>query len=537
MSSKPNIPDKATGDNLTAIELNEIVNYFSLKVENADELTSGTLPIARIGDGEITEAKLAVGVQTKLNERTTDASDLTSGTLPVARIGDGSIVEGKLDALSQVKLNIIPKVYYVRPSGGSYGLENGINYDNAWNGFENINWTLITKGTILYVCGTHNETLTLEANYFNIRGDYYLEAGIIDVNNLLNYCIYVGSEKNITINGIEIANSITSNIDIRGTSIVYTYDLVTHGCGNQNIQHLDTAKGYHYRLETYDGVDDGVSLHDDTYCEIHDSYIHDNTQGVNNIATSTLKVYNSIFENNSEFDAYVTAGTSAIAKASMELHNCYLPGTISSRAFSDFYAQNCYIGEFATDTTSTINMLLERCFVNNIELDAQANVSFSAKYCILKSDGTPSFGIIFRAGSIPLLDNCTIVGNGLNKGIFIGVNCTLNNNIVSGFTTGIQAVGAVTGVINNTCFFDNGTDTLGTGGGVITNNNPINSDPLFVDDLTDDYELELSSPCISSGILTNNDLGIKTANWGSGTTPIIREKSNGKPFDVGAFVK
>ena len=28
--------------------------------------------------------------------------------------------------------------WYVRPSGGSYGTEDGTSYDNAWDGFTNI---------------------------------------------------------------------------------------------------------------------------------------------------------------------------------------------------------------------------------------------------------------------------------------------------------------------------------------------------------------------------------------------------------------
>ena len=32
-------------------------------------------------------------------------------------------------------------IWYVRPSGGTYGNEDGTSYDNAWDGFTNIDWT------------------------------------------------------------------------------------------------------------------------------------------------------------------------------------------------------------------------------------------------------------------------------------------------------------------------------------------------------------------------------------------------------------
>jgi len=55
--------------------------------------------------------------------------------------------------------------YYVRPSGGSYGSEDGTSYANAWDGFSNINWSTVDSGNgKLFVCGTHRETLTIQAS-------------------------------------------------------------------------------------------------------------------------------------------------------------------------------------------------------------------------------------------------------------------------------------------------------------------------------------------------------------------------------------
>lgn len=54
---------------------------------SASDLATGTLPIARIADGAVANAKLASDL---------DASKLTAGTLPIARVADGAVVTAKL---------------------------------------------------------------------------------------------------------------------------------------------------------------------------------------------------------------------------------------------------------------------------------------------------------------------------------------------------------------------------------------------------------------------------------------------------------
>jgi hypothetical protein len=449
-----------------------------------------------------------------------------------AAISETNAAASAVTASTYANLNVsYIQNFFVRPSGTNYGLGNGASYENAWSGFSNIDWSLITPNTKLYICGTHNETLTIGSNLFNLRGDFFLEAGIIDGQNTRTTCITVNNI-NFSINAITVRNSTTSNLNLTGTSTVFTYDLVTHGSGNQNIQHLDTAKSYNYRLDTYGAVDDGVSLHDACYCEIYDSHIHDNGEGVNNIATSTVKVYRTCFENNSSWDAFCATGTSPNS-VKMELHNCYLSGKAGVFSNAELKAYNSYIGVIAQGSSAAQkSIILERCFVASLFFDVSSGNTFSAKYCILKSTVASGFTLLFRAGSIPTLNNCVLVGNSSNNGLFIVVNFTGNNNIITGFVTAVQRTNG-TAVLNNTCFHNNTTNTTGT----ITNNNPVNADPLFVDAANNDFTLQLSSPCISAGILTDDDLGIKTSDWNNLTIPVMREKSNGKPFDIGAYVK
>jgi len=87
--------------------------------------------------------------------------------------------------------------WFVRPTGGDYGSEDGTSYANAWDGLENVVWgeTGVVGGDTLYVCGVHiyPETpssslqtkvdITVSGNDENlriiIRGDYPGDPGII----------------------------------------------------------------------------------------------------------------------------------------------------------------------------------------------------------------------------------------------------------------------------------------------------------------------------------------------------------------------
>ncbi len=48
--------------------------------------------------------------------------------------------------------------FYVRPlTTGNYGADDGNNYNDAWNGFSDIDWSTLQAGNTLYVCGIHNQ--------------------------------------------------------------------------------------------------------------------------------------------------------------------------------------------------------------------------------------------------------------------------------------------------------------------------------------------------------------------------------------------
>jgi hypothetical protein len=88
--------------------------------------------------------------------------------------------------------------WYVRPTGGIYGNEDGTSYDNAWDGLLNVVWSAggIQAGDTLYICGPHVHEMVNTNNIANqaditvsasgssgnriiIRGDYPGDAGIV----------------------------------------------------------------------------------------------------------------------------------------------------------------------------------------------------------------------------------------------------------------------------------------------------------------------------------------------------------------------
>jgi hypothetical protein len=50
--------------------------------------------------------------------------------------------------------------WYARPYGGTYGLEDGTSYDNAWDGLTKIVWGTggVDAGDTLYICGFHTNS-------------------------------------------------------------------------------------------------------------------------------------------------------------------------------------------------------------------------------------------------------------------------------------------------------------------------------------------------------------------------------------------
>jgi hypothetical protein len=129
---------------------------------SASDLSTGTLPIARIADGAVVNAKLGTDL---------DASKLTAGTLPIARIADGAVTDGKIAGMVASKLTgRIPKTvsntdHFYRELGWTAGYNNDYSNMPYANRVINLEPSNVPAngdggsycwGRILYVCVKNN---------------------------------------------------------------------------------------------------------------------------------------------------------------------------------------------------------------------------------------------------------------------------------------------------------------------------------------------------------------------------------------------
>lgn len=115
------------------------------------------------------------------------------------------------------------QTYFVRPLGGNYGREDGSDYDNAWDGFANIDFISLASNlpAIFYVCGTHTAQLTVKAGgagektRLTIRGDYTGDLALLDGGDSVKYGIYVEDYDYVTIANFKIKDYSRGGIGFR----------------------------------------------------------------------------------------------------------------------------------------------------------------------------------------------------------------------------------------------------------------------------------------------------------------------------------
>ena len=105
------------------------------------------------------------------------------------------------------------ETFYVRPSGGDYGSQDGSCYANAWNGFKSVIWGNegVKGGDTLFVCGKHSiEYLYIRSggtpgNLITLRGDYAPDRGSIGVTS--PYCIDIRNCGYLAIQDLEFSEA------------------------------------------------------------------------------------------------------------------------------------------------------------------------------------------------------------------------------------------------------------------------------------------------------------------------------------------
>jgi hypothetical protein len=194
----------------------------------------------------------------------------------------------------------VTNTYYVRPAGGSYGLEDGSSFENAWDGFADIDWTVFRLFDTLVVVGTHNEQLTVGAPYINIVGLYEGNTAVIDGQNTRAQCIYNYNRSYVTISNFVLQNATSDCLGLYdGSWEVVVNDVEAIGSGNQAFQNETRVKATYNRCIGRNCVDDGFSLHTGAQAVLNDCEFYDNSQGIHIISDAVLVANNCRVENNS----------------------------------------------------------------------------------------------------------------------------------------------------------------------------------------------------------------------------------------------
>lgn len=368
------------------------------------------------------------------------------------------------------------KTWYVRPSGGAYGAEDGTSYATAWDGFTNIDWTAagVQPGDLLYICGTHTEAFavggsgTAPIGYslgspITIRGDYPGDPGVINSADLRNTGFDCNSKNYITIHSLSSIDAVVDCFQFRGTSTgIVTYNLIATGSGNQGIQHEDTASVTHNNPYCNDNADDGVSGHGNAIIIINEGTFSNNGEGINVIEDVHCTVSGTtIFSSNTSYDIWAVNATTdgscwiditgatlsgnvrvdneaklilrnctvngpfeaaptVSRKGFLELYNTELAGTILFDDLSEVIAENSILSGVITVNSANTSIDLTDCTVSQ---DIQIRNSFTATRTVFTSTITPSIG------NTSTFTECLITSWGANiYGIMTFNECRIQDN-------------------------------------------------------------------------------------------------------------
>jgi hypothetical protein len=455
--------------------------------------------------------------------------------------------------------------YWTRPLGTTYGTGDGSSYDNAWSGFDEIDWGVMKAGDTLYVCGIHTELLTIgtsgdASHQLNIRFDYETEAGAIDAEDTRNQCLNTNGKNYLTIKAI-LANKTLydaavscSYIGDSGVGIIFD-GVWADGSGNEAFQNVGCTVIYN-NCKGSGSVDDGLSGHENTVLTCNDCEFSGNAQGINAIINSQITCNRTVIKDN-------TNGIVSTQQDIFIFNNCKISDTISADGDNPVYINNSILlpgstiqGKVTiTDSyclnTNMLNLSTThfiRCYIktnynpgggNGIYINGNAgalNGTLVMDYCILKLDDPSVAAYILQQISTNTItcNNCTFVGYGTTEGRLLhtavtGV-ATLNNCIMSTFKNGTVNYSS-TPVLNYCNLYNITTPTFGT----TTNNNPVTGDPK----LKADYSLDTGSVAIGSGVaIEGKETGIASANWGDGDTtyPVVITKVQAEAWDLGAII-
>lgn len=498
------------------------------------------------------------------------------GNFSTVRLSAGSIqCEGMLH-----ELVFTGKTWYVRPSGGTYGDEDGTSYANAWDGFTNLDWTVagVQPGDRLYICGTHTETFVVggsgtapigysKGSPITILGNYPGDAGVINSEDTRNTGLDCNIKNYITISSLTSIDAVNDCFQFRGTSTgIITYNLVATGSGNQGIQHEDTASVTHYNPTCTGNVDDGLSGHDFSRIRVIDGTFSNNADGINVVADCHCTVTGTTtFSGNSLYDIWAASATTnescwiditgaalvnvrvtvggkviltnctasgnvLIANATgtgyMIANNCIFPGHVSFNADAissitdSMFTGTCSFGTGQTEVDLT------RCLVTSITGQAYGIINLSK--CYVKDNNVYNEYLnaeytLFEGGIDHICD--------IDNGCVATFKYCVFDGIASGkFGIGIRA--GCTATIEGCTF----VSASKVGKGVFSNNGDVIINNCIFTDLATGIHQTAGTIVSNNGVFydnTNNTVGTVTENDSQYGDPKLVDVPN-NDFSLGA---
>ena len=315
---------------------------------------------------------------------------------------------------------------YVRPLGGAYGAENGATYAAAWNGFADITWAEIVPNTVLWVCGTHNETLNMGASgtsalHIQVRGDYTGDNGTIDGEDTIGGLMNSNSQNYIEYHYMTVCNAITTCVNNNGAYNIWHYNGHYYDSGDQVTEHNTGVTVVYTRCEVSGGVDDGFSMHTNAVVTLVDCIVSGCNQGVQSAGGASLTATGCTFENNVSHISLDCANDVSKCKF-VAPGNISLVGTVSYCLFDvrTLVTSDAFIASTGTITvdnstivgkgmgilnTGTIN--LRNCIVYNIGPIQAAVRATNCNFC-----GIQTFAPTSNTGEIEGLPDFTDYNGG-----------------------------------------------------------------------------------------------------------------------------
>lgn len=387
--------------------------------------------------------------------------------------------------------------WYVRPLGGSYGSHNGTNYENAWNGFSEINFVGMASSDTLIICGKHTEALFLDKNgttssQFTLTGACPSDAGSIFVigNNALRWISdgqYIdvvdislySNASNVVFLGIgsdtkqPVPKTRFYNVNMSGASDVClryasTYGVISGGtytgCKGGAIHTWNSQDVIVEKIKSFDNGTSGATNTDDIGIDdgSSGSVVRNNIIGYSKCSDgSAIDMQDSTASDKVAlvYDNYIYSGNG---------HGVTLGGTVSTIAYN-----NKSEGNVESNFNSHLTPTGKAYFYNNTSLGATA-VDLKVGYT---SDGIQNVTAInnnFAVGSIKVFLNNL-------------ADTFINSNNIFGVSPQFQSYNSPT----TTTYSWTEWATVGFGG-----NNNVVKDPLNMSD----GSLYPNSPAINAGI-------------------------------------